>query len=108
MNLVLIGGSAALVLMLVAVFVVRRRKSVEADPPASVPDEQPQRRRSVGPAPAPSVTELAEEVAPNAELPVAPRRRVPAIGRTVTRPFSSVTRISGDAPTRVTPFSKAR
>ena len=77
MNVALIAGAAALLLVLVAgLLVARRRKSVEADAGAVILIEEPQRRRTVGPAP----VESAEvEPAPVAELPAEPRRRV-AIG----------------------------
>ncbi len=80
MNLVLIGGAAALFLVLViVVFVARRGASRKADGQAKLPAE-PERRRSVGPAPVASVTEASElETAPLEDLPPEPRRRI-AIG----------------------------
>lgn len=80
MNLVLIGGAAVLLLLLVltGLFIARRRKSGSSDVPAIVPAEQPQRRRTVGLAPA-STAE--PEAAPLAEVPAEPRRRV-SIGLT--------------------------
>ncbi len=82
MDLVMIGGAAALLLVLVVViFVFRRGKSTSADAQPTAPAE-PQRRRSVGPAPAADLTAgPAPEPtsAPLDDLPPEPRRRV-AIG----------------------------
>ena len=88
MDFVINGGAAALLLLAAALLLLvvaglvmaRRRKSGQSDGQTSAPAE-PQRRRSVGPAPAvanaPDVSEL--DPAPLDELPPEPRRRI-AIG----------------------------